>query len=99
MKKNSLVLFLILLSYATKAQVLNKSINFTGTATSKAGFTDINQLDNVSQFSFEAWVYINNWSENGYIFSKYATVNERIDLQLGPVATKRLYFHVSKAGN
>lgn len=99
MKKVLLIACLLMINPLLKSQTINQSISFSGTANSLASFGNINELNGVSQFSFEAWVYINQWNENSYIFRKTASTTSRIDLQLGPVATKRLYFHVANGAN
>lgn len=102
MKKVFFLAFLIFIVQTIKSQVVNQSAQFSGTAGSNASFGDINELDGVNKFSFEAWVYINSWNVNSYIFSKTAATlpaQNRIDIQLGQVATKRLYFHVANNGN
>lgn len=99
MKKILLFIFLLTLNQAVKSQTANRAASFSGSASSTASLGAINQLNGVNQFSFEAWVYINQWNENSYIFRKMESVSSRIDIQLGQVATKRLYFHVANGTN
>ncbi|NGY37532.1 T9SS type A sorting domain-containing protein [Flavobacterium sp. XN-5] len=99
MKKVLLIACLLMINQLLKSQTINQSISFSGTSNSLASFGNINELNGVNQFSFEAWVYINQWNENSYIFRKTASTASRIDLQLGPIATKRLYFHVANGAN
>lgn len=87
------------MNQVVKSQTINRAANFSGNASSSAAMGTINELNGVNQFSFEAWVYVNQWNENSYIFSKIESVNSRIDLQLGALATKRLYFHVANGAN
>lgn len=94
----TLFVFISCVAFAN-AQVTNKAVSFNGTATSKVSFGNLAEVNGVSRFTFEAWVYIDQWKENSYIFSKSAAVANRIDIQLGPVANRRLYFHVSNNGN
>lgn len=99
MKKVLLIAFLFTVNQVVKSQTTNKSISLSGTTSSYASFGNINELNGVNQFSFEAWVYINAWNANSYIFSKTDSANNRIDIQLGQSSTKRLYFHVANNGN
>ena len=99
MKKILLFIFLLTLNQAVKSQTTNRAASFLGNASSTASLGTINELNGVNQFSFEAWVYINQWNENSYIFRKMESVSSRIDIQLGQVATKRLYFHVANGTN
>lgn len=102
MKKVLLIAFLFTINQVIKSQTTNQSIAFSGTTSSYASFGNINELNGVNQFSFEAWVYINAWNVNSYVFSKTAATlpaQNRIDIQLGQLSTKRLYFHVANNGN
>ena len=99
MKKILLFIFLLTLNQAVKSQTTNRAASFLGNASSTASLGTINELNGVNQFSFEAWVYINQWNENSYIFRKMESVSSRIDIQLGQVAKKRLYFHVANGTN
>ncbi|MNQ64759.1 hypothetical protein D3C85_791940 [compost metagenome] len=102
MKKVLLIAFLLTINQVMKSQTTNQSIAFSGTTSSYASFGNINELNGVNQFSFEAWVYINAWNVNSYVFSKTAATlpaQNRIDIQLGQLSTKRLYFHVANNGN
>ena len=99
MKKILLFIFLLTLNQAVKSQTTNRAASFLGNASSTASLSTINELNGVNQFSFEAWVYINQWNENSYIFRKMESVSSRIDIQLGQVAKKRLYFHVANGTN
>lgn len=99
MKEVLIIAFLLMINPLVKSQTINQSISFSVTADSLASFGNINELNGVSQFSFEAWVYVNQWNENSCIFRKTASTTSRINLQLGPIATKRLYFHVANGAN
>ncbi|WP_294958398.1 LamG-like jellyroll fold domain-containing protein [uncultured Flavobacterium sp.] len=102
MKKVLLIAFLFTINQVMKSQTANKCISFSGSASSYASFGNISELNGVNQFTFEAWVYISTWNANSYIFSKMASTlpaQNRIDIQLGQLSTKRLYFHVSNNGN
>ncbi|OYX84718.1 MAG: hypothetical protein B7Y83_07220 [Flavobacteriales bacterium 32-34-25] len=102
MKKVLFIALLFTINQVVKSQTTNQSIAFSGTTSSYASFGNINELNGVNQFSFEAWVYINSWNVNSYIFSKTAPTlpaQNRIDIQLGQSSTKRLYFHVANNGN
>ncbi|MBJ6367465.1 LamG-like jellyroll fold domain-containing protein [Snuella sedimenti] len=57
-------------------------------------------LNATGEFTFEAWVYIDEWVENSTIFLKQGNDwTNKVDIQLGEVASKRLYFHVNNNGN
>lgn len=102
MKKVLLIAFLFAINQAVKSQAVNQSALFSGTAGSYASFGNISELNGTAQFSFEAWVYISAWNVNSYIFSKTASTlpaQNRIDIQLGQLSTKRLFFHVANGGN
>lgn len=99
MKKVLLIAFLFTINQVVKSQTTNQSIALSGTTSSYASFGNINELNGVNHFSFEAWVYINAWNANSYIFSKTDSANNRIDIQLGLASKKRLYFHVANNGN
>lgn len=102
MKKVLLIALLFTINQVVKSQTINQGISFTGpTPSSFASFGNITELSNVSQFSFEAWVYIDTWNvTNCYIFRKLIDANNRIDLQLGtPTGTagtgQQLIIHVT----
>ncbi|MCG8309820.1 MAG: glycosyl hydrolase family 18 protein [Cytophagales bacterium] len=54
-----------------------------------------------TNFSFEAWVYLDSWVNWSYIFRKQGSSwLKKIDLQLGgDVNTQQLYFHVNDGSN
>ena len=102
MKKVLLIAFLFTINQAVKSQTINQGISFTGpTPSSFASFGNITELNNASQFSFEAWVYIDTWNAtNCYIFRKLVDANNRIDLQLGtPSGTagtgQQMFIHIT----
>lgn len=97
--KKIFTLCFVLLSFAAAAQAPNMALNFSGLQPAKAGFGNITALNGATSFTFEAWVYIDQWKENSYIFSKSASTSNRIDLQLGPAASRRLYFHIANGSN
>ncbi|MDN5213631.1 glycosyl hydrolase family 18 protein [Fulvivirgaceae bacterium BMA12] len=81
------------------AQVKNYAADFPGAPSSEINFGDINEADNATAFTFECWIKLDSWNENSYVFSKALNVQNRIDIQLGPAANKRIYFHVANGGN
>ncbi|WP_432221627.1 LamG-like jellyroll fold domain-containing protein [Flavobacterium sp. TMP13] len=99
MKKLLLFVFLVTINQVVKSQTINRAAAFSGSSNSAAAMGTVTELNGVNKFSFEAWIYINQWNENSYIFSKIESVKSRIDIQLGSVASKRLYFHVSNGAN
>ena len=94
---------LLFSGFILKAQVQNKALSFSGISASNATFGDINALDGTSKFTFEAWIYINEWKNNSYIFIKEGdTWNHKISMQLGykpDAVTKRIFFHVANGEN
>ncbi|GGK72589.1 LamG-like jellyroll fold domain-containing protein [Rufibacter glacialis] len=99
MKRVFTLLLLLSAAVVSYGQATNRAAAFAGTATSTASFGNVQELNGVSQFTFEAWVYIDQWNENSYVFSKIGSTTNRIDLQLGTAANKRLYFHVANNAN
>lgn len=98
-KKMVLSVSALVAAVTLHAQVQNKAAVFSGTPACYASFGTITELNNAPQFSFEAWVYLDEWVENSYIFRKMATVGNRLSVQLGKPADKRLYFHVANGSN
>ncbi|MFB9865622.1 LamG-like jellyroll fold domain-containing protein [Rufibacter immobilis] len=99
MKRILTLLVLLSAALSSVGQVANKAAAFAGVSTSKASFGNIQELNGATQFTFEAWVYIDQWTENSYIFSKIGSTTNRIDIQLGTFSNKRLYFHVANNAN
>ncbi|WP_017257166.1 LamG-like jellyroll fold domain-containing protein [Pedobacter arcticus] len=99
MRKLFTILFLLAGAFASQAQVLNKAASFTGTATSKASFGNISSLNGVNKFTFEAWVYIDQWNQDSYIFRQMDNASNRIGIQLSTSATKKLLFFVGNGVN
>ncbi|KAA5542966.1 LamG domain-containing protein [Adhaeribacter rhizoryzae] len=99
MKKIITLLLMLTSAFTVAGQVQNKAASFAGAATSKASFGNISEINGVSQFTFEAWLYIDQWRENSYVFSKIGSTSSRIDMQLGTAANRRLFFHVANGTN
>ena len=94
MKRIITFLCFIVLPYLGHGQVVNKAVSFTGALTSKASFGNITELNHASKFTFEAWVYIDTWKQNSFIFCKGIVENKKIAMQLGAASKKRLYFYI-----
>ncbi|MDN5201070.1 hypothetical protein QQ008_06850 [Fulvivirgaceae bacterium BMA10] len=94
-----LVLISVLFSGQAYAQSTNYALNFAGASDSKPNFGDINALDGAGQFSFETWLYIDNWVQGTNIFAKAAGSSSRIDLQLGSLVNNQVYVHVANGSN
>ncbi|TLX71940.1 T9SS type A sorting domain-containing protein [Labilibacter sediminis] len=100
MKRLFAAVFIIALMNGISAQIVNHSLNFDGGVTSKVSSGDVDALDEVSSFTIESWIYIDQWNEGASIYKKQgATWKHKIQMSLGPVASKRLYFHVSNGSN
>ena len=80
-------------------QVKNYALDLPGTSPGVVDFGDINQVDNVAEFTFECWVKLDSWKEWAYVFSKINNTSDGIDIQLGAQGMKRIYFHVANGGN
>ena len=94
-----LIIFLFTAIQNIGAQVTNRAVEFNGNTATYLSVGNISKLDSVPCFSFEAWVKINAWVENSFIFEQAASDKNKIDLQLGPLSNKRLYFHVASGTN
>ncbi|TXD46351.1 LamG-like jellyroll fold domain-containing protein [Polaribacter sp. IC073] len=90
---------LVFCSFIQRAQVSNQSINYNTDQTGLVSFGDIDQVDGVSQFTFEAWVKVDAWQENSTIFIKRTDNSNKIGIQLGNQSNGQLFFMVSSGGN
>lgn len=102
MQKRLLFVLLILVAVAGKAQLSNQALVLPGgEATVSMG--NITELSGAAQYSYEAWVYIDEWVENSYVYRRQIAgqfpARNRITMQLGTVSNKRIYFHVSNGEN
>ncbi|WP_081659171.1 LamG-like jellyroll fold domain-containing protein [Pedobacter glucosidilyticus] len=104
MMKKILTIFFALGIMVSNAQVINKAMNFPGNGTTTqqgVSFPNINTLNSVTQFTLEAWVYIDNWNTGSIMLTGNGTATNRIGIQLGtlPNTTKVLYFYVGNGAN
>ncbi|TAJ06830.1 T9SS C-terminal target domain-containing protein [Marinilabiliaceae bacterium JC017] len=97
-KKISFLIISLALWNNLTAQVTNYALKFDGHPNSYA-YADVTELNNAKSFSFEAWIYIDQWIENSYIFQKKSDQDHRIDIQLGNNSSQRLYFHIANGNN
>ena len=97
--KNVYLYLLFLTTLAVTAQVDNLSLNFNADQTGLINFGPINELDNASQFTFEAWVKVDEWKQNSILFAKRLDAQNKIGIQLGNGTNGQLFFMVAKGGN
>ena len=82
------------------SQVTNMCMDFDGGSNSKVSSGDINELDEVSEFTIEFWIYIDQWVDGAKIFNKQGVDwKHRISMSMGQASTKRFYFHVNNGSN
>ena len=83
------------INFKTYSQVENFALDFPGVTSSVVNLGNIDELDAISQFTFECWIKLSAWNTDSEVFNRTQDENNRIGIQLGPQDKKMLYFHIA----
>ena len=76
-----------------KAQIENKSLQFTGVEDVR--FNQIAELDTCKQVTLQMWVNIESWTENSKLFCQNTNKNNLFSIQLGKKNTSELHLYIN----